>query len=1815
MDQLTTNSSNFQLTYTFSAVDPVFRASNSACPINPNNAHQVSIRSSPLLLNTDVLGINDRIYLVNTRNTNNRETNAFNWSGQQINFTLYEDATSDNLNCGYVEGDLIEFVIIRQDKIYSVKPIFQLEDGTDITAGSRFKKGGKSLITGFVSTLNVSNLGVGSIPTLSANERNFLLEVNSTGAWRIQRVNPNKPAWIEFNLTNSSGIKDVSFKVFRNQSTQARTDTVLVINDQGFYKSIIFTQPGCTGPSVNAGADQSICSGQNVTLTANGNGTITWQAPGPVSNPSFSTMLNATQTFTAYATSNGCTASDQVTVNVLPKPNASAGPDQTICPGSPAVLNASGEGTYTWSNGSTLAQLEVNPTTTTTYTLTVTSQSGCTASAQVVVVVNRATASAGADRSICRGDSTILQASGGGTYLWSNGKTSPSIKVSPTSDQVYQVTVSNNNCPATATVKVTVNPLPLANAGADTSICAGQSARLTASGGSTYKWSNNANLSSITVTPVSTETFTVTVTAQNGCEASDQLTVTVRSLPLANAGADTRICRGDSTTLQASGGGTYLWSNGKTSPLIKVSPASDQIYQVTVSNNNCPATATVKVTVNPLPLANAGADTSICAGQSARLIASGGSSYKWSNSTQTPTITVTPVSTETFTVTVTSQNGCEASDQLTVTVRPLPRANAGADTSICAGQSAMLTASGGSTYKWSNSIQIPTITVTPASTETFTVTVTSQNGCEASDQLTVTVRPLPVANAGPDQPICAGAKAVLSASGGGTYTWSNGSTTTQLEVSPTITTSYTLTVTLQGCTATDQVVVLVNRASASAGTDRSICRGDSTILQATGGGTYLWSSGKTDRAITVSPTSDQVYQVTVSNSGCSVTASVKVTVTPLPQASAGLPQTICLGQPATLSASGGGTYLWNTTASTQEITVSPTQSTDYTVTVTQGSCSNTAQVRVTVNSATANAGPDQSVCAGQSVMLTALGGGTYQWSTSANAASITLIPNQTQTYTVTVTQNACTATDEVTVTVRPLPIVNAGLDQNICIGQSAVLTASGGGSYKWSTNATTSTITVAPLSVQAYRVTATLEGCEASDEVLVAVKPLPSANAGPDLSICAGQNAVLTASGGSLYKWSTTATTSSISLIAANTQTFSVTVTQDGCESMDEVLVIVKPVPTANAGADQSICAGQSTMLNATGGGAYKWSNNVASASITISPVGTQLFTVTVTQNGCEASDEVLVTVKPLPSANAGPDQSICAGQSAVLTASGGSTYKWSTTATTSSIALTPLATQVFKVTVTQDACEATDEVQVEVKALPAANAGPDISICAGQNAVLNASGGSSYRWNTNAAVASITVSPTQTQKYTVTVSQNACEASDEILVTVKELPNANAGLDQSICIGQSATLIATGGGSYKWNTNSSTSSITVNPSATQIFTVSVTQDGCTASDEVLVTIKPLPSANAGPDQSICAGQSAVLTASGGNGYKWNNNSSSSSITVVPGNTETFTVTVTQNGCEATDQLTVTVRPLPIANAGPDLSICAKQSAVLSAAGGNVYKWSNNATTASITISPAATQVFTVTVTQNECESIDEVRVTVRPLPNANAGPDQSICAGQSTVLNATGGGTYKWSTNATTSNISVNPVATQLYTLTVTQNDCEAIDQVIITVNANPSINQDSSQFKAGINSFIKVSVMGGTSPYQYQWFRNDTLVSVQEDLLGVKSGIHKLVVTDAIGCSATFGPQAIVTTSTFDLTLNRNIQIFPNPSNALIHIQFDLEQATPLEIIILDGLGKNIWHQNQRNFFREKLEVNLSNHPAGMYWVQFKTENGAFYKKIMRL
>ncbi|GAA4901410.1 hypothetical protein GCM10023311_28890 [Flaviramulus aquimarinus] len=1305
--------------------------------------------------------------------------------------------------------------------------------------------------------------------------------------------------------------------------------------------------------------------------------------------------------------------------------------------------------------------------------------------------LNNVVADAGPDVTICDGDSIILTASGGTSYLWSTGATTASITVSPSATTTYTVTAFDGGNSDDDDVIVTVNPLPTADAGVDITICDGDSTTLTASGGDTYLWSTGATTAIINVSPTSTTTYTVTVTS-NGCSADDDVIVTVNPSPLANAGADITICEGDTTILTATGGDTYLWSTGATTASINVSPSSTTIYTVTATSNVCSSNDDVQVTVNPLPIANAGSDVSICEGSTTTLTASGGDTYLWSTGATTASINVSPSSTTTYSVTVTT-NGCSTNDDVEVVVNPLPIANAGSDVTICEGDTTTLTASGGDTYLWITGATTASINVSPSSTTTYSVTVTT-NGCSSNDDIEVTVNAAPIANAGLDVTICEGDSTTLTATGGGTYLWSTGATTASISVSPSSTTIYTVTATSNGCSANDDVEVTVNSIPiANAGSDVAICEGDTTTLTASGGDTYLWSTGATTASINVSPSSTTTYSVTATTNGCSSNDDVEVTVNAAPIANAGSDVSICEGDSTILTATGGGTYLWSTGATTASISVSPTTTTIYTVTATLNGCSSNDDITVTVNPLPiANAGSDVSICEGSTTTLTASGGDTYLWSTGATTASINVSPSSTTTYSVTVTTNGCSANDDVEVTVNSIPTANAGSDVAICEGDTTTLTATGGDTYLWSTGATMASINVSPSSTTTYSVTVTTNGCSANDDVEVTVNPLPIANAGSDVTICEGDSTILTATGGGTYLWSTGATTASISVSPSSTTIYTVTATSNGCSSNDDVTVTVNSAPTANAGSDISICEGDTTTLTASGGDTYLWSTGATTASINVSPTTTTVYTVTVSYNGCgiSANDDVTVTVNTIPTADAGSDVTICQGDTTTLIASGGGTYLWSTGATTASINVSPSSTTIYTVTVTSNGCSSNDDIIVTVNPLPIANAGLDVSICEGSTTTLTATGGDTYLWSTGATTASINVSPSSTTTYSVTVTTNGCSANDDIEVTVNSIPTANAGSDVAICEGDTTTLTATGGDTYLWSTGATTASINVSPSSTTTYSVTVTTNGCSANDNVEVTVNPLPIANAGSDVTICEGDSTILTATGGGTYLWSTGATTASISVSPSSTSIYTVTATSNGCSSNDDVTVTVNSAPTASAGSDVSICEGDTTTLTASGGDTYLWSTGATTASINVSPSSTSTYTVTVSNNGCgvSDNDAVTITVNALPTANAGSDVSICEGDTITLTASGGNFYLWSTGATTASINVSPSSTTIYTVTVTSNGCSTNDDVQVTVNPLPVANAGPDVTITEGDSTTLTATGGGA----YLWNTGATTASI---------------------------------------------------------------------------------------------------------------------------
>ncbi len=312
-------------------------------------------------------------------------------------------------------------------------------------------------------------------------------------------------------------------------------------------------------------------------------------------------------------------------------------------------------------------------------------------------------------------------------------------------------------------------------------------------------------------------------------------------------------------------------------------------------------------------------------------------------------------------------------------------------------------------------------------------------------------------------PLCTGSTIALtdqSLNAPTTWTWSATSSTgvtfsNANAQNPTVSFAnagtYTISLIAKNTTgsSTSTQTLTINATPNVAVNSATICSGNAASLTATGATNYAWSNSATTAAVSVSPASTTSYTVTGTSNGCtnSKVATVTVKATPVLNVNNA---SVCNGSPAVISASGATTYLWNTSATTSSISVSPSSNTNYTVTGTTNGCSSTKVVTVTINSTPTVAVTHATVCAGSPAVLSASGAGNYSWSNSATTGSISVSPSSTTSYTVTGFNGSCQDVKVATVTVNALPSVALAVSATVvCINESA-LTLSGtpaGGIY------------------------------------------------------------------------------------------------------------------------------------------------------------------------------------------------------------------------------------------------------------------------------------------------------------------------------------------------------------------------------------------------------------------------------------------------------------------------------------------------------------------------------------------------------------------------------------------------------------------------------------------------------------------------------------------------------------------------------------------------------------------------------------------------
>ncbi len=374
--------------------------------------------------------------------------------------------------------------------------------------------------------------------------------------------------------------------------------------------------------------------------------------------------------------------------------------------------------------------------------------------------------------------------------------------------------------------------------------------------------------------------------------------------------------------------------------------------------------------------------------------------------------------------------------------------------------------------------------------------------------------------------------------------------------------------------------------------------------------------------------------------------------------------------------------------------------------------------------------------------------------------------------------------------------------------------------------------------------------------------------------------------------------------------------------------------------------------------------------------------------------------------------------------------------------------------------------------------------------------------------------------------------ALDSVKVTVKPLPIADAGNNQTVCAGTSVTLAATGGTSYQWN-NGVTNGVPFLPTATTTYTVTVTNaNGCTATDNVQVTVNSLLIAEAGNNQTICAGTSITLTATGGTSYQWNNGVTNG-VPFVPTATTTYTVTVTSNDCSATDNVMITVNPLPNAQitSFTDAS-CGMNDGSAIASGGIGYLWSNGQTTASIT--GLAPNNYTVTVTDiNGCTADTNVTIGQISAPSATASSTNENCNqsnGTTTVVasGGTGNYAYTWSTNPQQTSATATGLPAGTYTVTVTDGNCSATTSTIVLPISGPTASFTAFPVPVDINETISFLDNSSGNIVSWQWNLDDgsqaTGTSFNHQYTTTGNYTVTLVVTDNNTCTDSYSDTIIV-------------------------------------------------------------------------------------------
>lgn len=503
------------------------------------------------------------------------------------------------------------------------------------------------------------------------------------------------------------------------------------------------------------------------------------------------------------------------------------------------------------------------------------------------------------------------------------------------------------------------------------------------------------------------------------------------------------------------------------------------------------------------------------------------------------------------------------------------------------------------------------------------------------------------------------------------------------------------------------------------------------------------------------------------------------------------------------------------------------------------------------------------------------------------------------------------------------------------------------------------------------------------------------------------------------------------------------------------------------------ICSGTTLTLTTDAVSGYSWSTGFTGGnSIVVSPTITTIYTVAATSSlACNSVGFITVVVNSgVPVLTVAPSSnSVCLSNTVSITASGANSYTFSG-GISNGVAFTPLATTTYTID-GANACGTSSAVTtITVSALPVSASASSGTICAGNTTTLTGSGATSYTWTPgNLVGTSVIVNPQSNTIYTVIGILGNCGGTNTVEIVANPVPTISTSASNSmICQGESVTLTATGALSYTWQPgNLVGASVVVTPTAPTAYVATGENSfSCTISAQqpVITFAAPVMTIST-PNSTLCAGVSAILTASGADTYTWSSGPNTTTISVNPSGTTTYSVagTNTTTQCSSTQTFVLNVFS-PNLSVTASTAICIGQSQTLIASGANNLQWAHGAFGGTIIVNPQITTTYTVNGIASDgnisCPATNTTMVSVNPLPTISAVATRSnICRNESTEIIASGASNYLWSNSATTSSITVTPTTSTTYSVVGTdENGCKNSISLFIRVNACLSITESGS-------------------------------------------------------------------------------------------------------------------------------------------------------------